>query len=360
MHVRAAFNNGLTEDDIKEVILQAAIYCGVPAANHAFKEAAGGDRGARRRRLAMMRSRHRLARARRRGLAGDRRHAADVVADRRQGTPRPRPDRKTTGGMSPLYLTARGLTTSPIPDGTRAFQIDFDFIDHALVIATSDGGRAMIPLASHASCRISTPSFSRGLRGLGIDVRIWPVPVEVADAMPFTARPGPFASTGQISPSGSGEILLIADMALKRFRGDFLGKSSPAAFLLGQLRPGDDALLRAAGRPSTRAACPIWPTGSRARPIRTKSGAAASGQEPRAASSARPFTPTPIRSRRDSRTRPSIRAASYSGRLREFLLPYDEVRELADPPAAVHAFLQSTYEAAADRGGWDRAALRAP
>ena len=87
----------------------------------------------------------------------------------------------------PLYLTARGLTTSPIPDGTRAFQIDFDFIDHAVVIAASDGGRAMIPLAPMPVADFYAELLAR-LKGLGVDIRIWPVPVEVADATSFPAQ----------------------------------------------------------------------------------------------------------------------------------------------------------------------------
>ena len=117
------------------------------------------------------------------------------------------------------------------------FQIDFDFIDHRLVIATSDGRREEMPLALAAACRISTPSSSRGSAALGIDVAIWPVPVEVADAVPFTEDHGHSEYEPEIAER-LWRILSIADMALTRFRGGFLGKAQPGAFLLGQLRPG--------------------------------------------------------------------------------------------------------------------------
>ncbi len=254
-----------------------------------------------------------------------------------------------------LYLTARGLTTGIIPDGNRAFQIDFDFVAHRLIIAASDGGREEMQLASRPLPEFYAEFLAR-LSALGTDIRIWPVPVEVPDAVPFTEDRGHSAYDPAIAER-FWRILLLADMALTEFRAGFLGKSSPVHFFWGSF---DLAVTRFSGRRApthpggvpnlsdrvTResyshevASCGFWP------------GTAGGFERPAFYAYAYPapagFNAAPVR--------PA--AAYWSDQLKEFLLPYDEVRNLADPASAVREFAQTTYEAAADLAGWDRASL---
>ena len=254
-----------------------------------------------------------------------------------------------------LYLTPRGLTTSVIPDGARAFQIDFDFLDHRLIIVTSDGGHEEMRLAARPLPAFHEEFFGR-LAALGIDVRIWPVPVEVVDAIPFNEDRGHSEYSPEIAERLF-RILLIADMTLAGFRNGFVGKASPVHFFWGSF---DLALTRFSGRKApehpggvpnladwvTREAyshevwsCGFWPgtAGGFERPAFY----AYAYPEPRG------FAETPVR--------PG--SASYSGNLREFVLPYDDVRREPDPAESVQEFLQATYEAAATLGGWERTRL---
>lgn len=252
----------------------------------------------------------------------------------------------------PLYLTARGLTTSPTPDGDRVFQIDLDFIDHRLSIETSDGRRAQMALAARPLPDFYAEFLAR-LRETGIDVRIWPVPVEMVEAVPFTED----RSHSEYDPAIATvfwRILLQADQVAKQFRGGFLGKSSPAHFFWGSF---DLALTRFSGRTA-----PPHPGGV----PNLADWVAREGYSHELASFG--FWPgTPGRYER-----PAFYAyaypepegfgaaaiqphqAFYSKELREYLLPYDEVRLLPNPAAAVRGFFESTYAAAADLGGWDR------
>ncbi len=258
-----------------------------------------------------------------------------------------------------LYLTARGLTTSPIPDGSGAFQIDFDFIDHRLVIATSAGRREEIMLAEVPSVADFYAAVMSRLSALDIDIAIWPVPVEVAVAVPFAKSREGCVYIPQVAER-LWRILLLADAALKRFRGGFLGKSSPSHFFWGSF---DLAMTRFSGRRApehpggvpnladwvTREAYSheVWSAGF-------WPGTAGAYERPAFYAYAYPepagFSAATVA--------PSI--ASYHSSLREFLLPYDAVRQLPDPAGAVANFLQTTYRAAADLGRWDRANLERP
>ncbi len=257
-----------------------------------------------------------------------------------------------------LYLTARGLTTSPMPDGSRAFQIDFDFIDHRLVIATSDGLREVIPLASTSVADFYAEVMAR-LAAIGIDIRIWPVPTEVVDATPFTERTAVSEYRPEIAER-LWRILAIADMAVKRFRGDFVGKSSPSHVFWGGL---DLAMTRFSGRraPEHPGGIPNiadWVTREAYSHEVWSAGfwPGSSGIFERPAFYAYAY-PEPAGF---ATARVAPEAAFYSPTLREFLLPYDTVRKLGDPAAAVQDFLHATYSAAADLGHWDRAALERP
>ena len=254
-----------------------------------------------------------------------------------------------------LYVTARGLTTSAVPDGNRAFQIDFDFVDHRLVIATSHGGRAELPLVPRPLPDFYAAVLAR-LRELGIDVTIRPTPVEVADATPFTEDCGHSEYRPEIAQTFC-RILLIADMALAKFRSGFLGKASPVHFFWGSF---DLAATRFSGRRA-----PEHPGGVPHLPDRVTREAyshevSSAGFWPGSAGGfERPAFyayayPEPA-GFAEATVRPE--QGFYSATLREFILPYDEVRRLPDPAAAVQAFLQTTHAAAADLGGWDRAGL---
>jgi Family of unknown function (DUF5996) len=253
-----------------------------------------------------------------------------------------------------FYLTARGFTTSPMPDGARTFQIDFDFIDHQLVITTSDHKREIIPLTAMSVAAFYGEVMAR-LAALKIDVRIWPVPREVVDVTPFEERTAISEYRPEIAER-MWRIFSIADIALKRLRADFLGKASPSHLFWGAL---DLAMTRFSGRPApqhpggipnladwvTREAYSheVWSAGF-------WPGTAGGFERPAFYAYAYPepagFSGAVVEA-------PAI----YHPTLREFLLPYDEVQTHSDPSARVAAFLRSSYAAAADLGGWPRSEL---
>jgi hypothetical protein len=253
----------------------------------------------------------------------------------------------------PLYLTSRGLTTSPMPYGGRTFQIDFDFIDHILRIATSDGRRESLALVPRSVADFHKEVMGR-LRALGLDVRIWPVPVEIADPIPFE-QDQIHASYDPVQVNRFWRALAQIDQVFAVFRSRFIGKASPAHFFWGSF---DHAVTRFSGRrapppPSNPqipdainreayshevSSCGFWPGNG-------GFGQAAfySYAYPQPAG----FGEAPIQ--------PS--AAYYSKEIGEFILPYDAVRQAASPRDTLLEFLQSTYAAAADLAKWDRAAL---
>ncbi|HTB44108.1 MAG TPA: DUF5996 family protein [Acetobacteraceae bacterium] len=254
----------------------------------------------------------------------------------------------------PLYVTCRGLTTSPVPYGARRFQIDFDFIDHCLKIQTSNGETETIPLGPRTVADFYTEVMGR-LRGLGLETRIWTMPVEIEGAIPFE-RDVEHASYDPDYVHRFWRVLLQADRIFTQFRAQFIGKVSPVHFFWGSF---DLAVTRFSGRVAPRltsaspnvgawvmqeayshevSSCGFWP---------------GNGGFGRAAffSYAYPepegFATAP--------TRPE--ATYYDQDLGQFILPYDAVRQAASPDACVMDYLTSTYAAAADLGHWDRAAL---
>lgn len=253
-----------------------------------------------------------------------------------------------------LYLTARGLTTSPIPHGEYTFQIDFDFIEHHLLIRTDNAPTRTMRLEPRSVADFHRELFAQ-LSALGLDIRIHPVPNEVVDAIPFE-QDTVHASYDAEYAHRFWRVLVQADRVFKRFRGGFIGKCSPVHFFWGS---PDLAVTRFSGRPApehpggipncpdwvTREAyshevssCGFWP-GSDALPY------------PVFYSYAYP-EPTGFSARR---VRPD--AAGYDSTFREFFLPYDAVRQAPSPETMLLEFLQDSYEAAADLGGWDRPAL---
>jgi hypothetical protein len=253
-----------------------------------------------------------------------------------------------------LYLTPRGLTTSAMPHGGRTFQIDFDFLAHELQIRSSDGASRAIPLQP---CSVAAfyRTFMAALRALDLEVRIWTMPQEVEEAIPFD-QDEKHSSYDPEQAQRCWRVLLQADRVLQRFRSDFIGKCSPVHFFWGAF---DLAVTRFSGRSApphpggvpnmadwvTREAyshevssAGFWPGG---------------GAMPEAAFYAYAY-PEPD-GFRDYTVKPE--AAYYSEDLREFILPYDAVRRAADPDRLLLDFLHSSYVAAAEVGAWDRANL---
>ena len=253
----------------------------------------------------------------------------------------------------PLYVTARGLTTSPIPYGDRAFQIDFDFVEHRVLVSDDDPGSFAMALEPR-SVAVFYREFMAGLQSRGIDVSIWPRPVEVADAIPFE-HDERHASYDPHHAQVLWRALLQVDRVLKSFQTGFVGKASPVHFFWGGF---DLATARFSGRPAPRHPggvpnCPDW--------VMEESEShenVSAGFWPHGASVGPAFYAYAYPEREGFRAA-AIRPADafFDDRLGEFLLPYDSVRNATDSDAAVIEFLQSTYEAGANLGGWDRLAL---
>jgi hypothetical protein len=258
------------------------------------------------------------------------------------------------GWHSTLYVTARGLTTSPIPHDHRIFQIDFDFIDHALVIEVSDGRSARVPLEPQ-TVAVFYRRVMDALAGLDIDVRIYAKPNEVADPIPFD-RDDVHHAYDRAAVNRFWRVLVQNDRVFKRFRAGFLGKCSPVHLFWGAL---DLAVTRFSGRPA-----PPHPGGIPNLPDRVTREAyshevSSAGFWAGGGAIAYPAYysyayPEPLGF---ASAAVGPREAFYSTDLHEFILPYDVVRTSADPDRVLLEFLQSTYVAAADLARWDRAAL---
>ena len=149
----------------------------------------------------------------------------------------------------PLYVTCRGLTTSPIPYGGVSFQIDFDFIDHTLTLQTSKGQIETIALGPRTVADFYAEMMGR-LRGLGLETRIWTMPVEIPDAIPFE-HDRTHASYDPEYVTRFWRILVQVDRVFTGFRGQFLGKVSPVHFFWGSF---DMAVTRFSGRTAPRLA----------------------------------------------------------------------------------------------------------
>ena len=256
-----------------------------------------------------------------------------------------------------LYVTARGLSTSPIPDGTRGFQIDFDFIDHALRISTSDGAKRQLALAGQSVASFYAAVMA-DLADLGIRLTIDELPSELPDPIRFS-EDNRHASYDPSAVRRFFQILLDADRVFKRFRTGFLGKASPVHFFWGSF---DLAVTRFSGRRAPRhpggvpyladaVACEAYSHEVSSAGFWPGSGAI---DYPAFYSYAYP-EPAGFRT---TKVRPE--AAFFSEGLGEFILPYEAVRMAAEPEQALLEFLQSTYEAAANAAKWDRDALECP
>jgi hypothetical protein len=253
-----------------------------------------------------------------------------------------------------LYVTARGLTTSPIPDGSRVFEIHFDFIEHALRIEVSDGSVRSVALRPQSVADFYG-ALRQALAELAISVPINEFPCEIEGATAFS-RDRIHGTYDADSAQRFWRALVQADRVLKKFRSGFLGKCSPVHFFWGSF---DLAVTRFSGRraPLLQGKTPgvaqavmreayshevssagFWPGGSGTDYAAFYSYA----------------YPQPERFRQFE-VQP--KDALFDEGLGQFLLPYDVVRRSADPDGTLLAFLQSSYEAAAVSANWDRAAL---
>jgi hypothetical protein len=253
-----------------------------------------------------------------------------------------------------LYVTARGLTTSPIPDGVRTFQIDFDFIDHLVRISTSDGAARQFALAGQSVASFYA-AIMADLADLGIHIVIDEMPNELPDPIRFS-QDHQHACYDPDAVRRFFQILVNADRVFKQFRTGFLGKASPVHFFWGSF---DLAVTRFSGRRAPRhpggvphlpddVACEAYSHEESSAGFWPGSGAI---DYPAFYSYSYPEPP----GFRTTRVRPD--AAFFSEALGEFILPYDAVRSDAQPEQALLEFLQSSYEAAANAAKWDRDAL---
>jgi Family of unknown function (DUF5996) len=253
----------------------------------------------------------------------------------------------------PLYASARGLTTSAIPSGSRHLQVDFDFIDHRVQASTSDGGSFTMALEPKSVAQFYR-EFMAGLGGLAIEVRVWPYPVEVADAIPFETD----EQHASYDPSHAHAFwrgLLQADRVMKTFQTGFVGKASPVHFFWGSF---DLAATRFSGRPAPlhpggAPNCADWVMEEAYSREESSIGWWPPSEPPGPAFYAYTY-PEPDRYR-SAAVRPS--EAFFDAALGLYMLPYDAVRKASDPDATVRDFFQSTYDAGADLGGWDRSVL---
>jgi hypothetical protein len=248
----------------------------------------------------------------------------------------------------PLYVSVRGLTTSPIPYPNGIFEVEFDFIAHVLRITTSHAEVRTLRLEPKSVAKFYE-EFLGELSTLGIEVKIWPMPVEVPDPIRFD-HDTTHASYDPEFAQRFWRLLVTLDGIFKEFRAGFLGKVSPVHFFWGSF---DLAVTRFSGRraPERQGADRVtreayshevisagwWPGG---------------GTLPAAFYAYAAPEPAGFR---DRTVQPS--AAYYDGQLNEFLLRYADTRTATDPRSAVLAFMQSTYEAGADLAAWDRKAL---
>ncbi len=252
----------------------------------------------------------------------------------------------------PLYVSSRGLTTSPIPYEQRTFEMQFDFLDHNLVTTTSDGQVDHLQLRAMSVADFYREVMAR-LGSLGITVRINTRPCEIPDPIPFE-RDSVHAAYDPGYANRFWRVLVTVNNIFLEFRSRFLGKSSPLHFFWGSFdlavsrfngrrapeRPDADAITREAYSHEVISAG-FWPGGGN---VQGAAFYSYTVPEPEGYSAAR--------------VQPN--AAFYDPQLREFLLMYDDVRDAESPRGALLNFLQSTYEAGADLARWDRNALEMP
>jgi hypothetical protein len=253
-----------------------------------------------------------------------------------------------------LYVTSRGLTTSPIPYRTLTLQIDFDLIDHKLLIQSSDGGTRTIPLVPRSVADFYEELFSK-LAELGLHIKINTTPNEVVNPVLFD-QDKEHASYDAEYANRLWRALVQADRVFKKFRARFTGKCSPVHFFWGSF---DLAVTRFSGRrapehPGGIPHLPDWVTREAySHEVSSCGFWPGSDQMPQPVFYSYAY-PEPD-GFRTANVGPA--GAAYNSDFKEFIFPYDEVRQSVAPDQALLEFLQSSYEAAADFGAWNRSEL---
>ena len=250
---------------------------------------------------------------------------------------------------SALHLTARGLTTPLLPHDSRAFAVEFDFVHHRLIVRTTDGDESVSSLRPQSVASFYAEVMAT-LRAMRLPVRIWPVPVELPNPIPFEQDTEHAAYDPEYA-NRFWRILVQTHRVFSSARSTFVGKSSPVHFFWGSC---DLAVTRFSGRPAPPRDGPafmrdayshevishgFWPGSG---PIEEPAFYAYAVPEPEGLKNAA-ILPT---------------AASYHSGLSEFILPYEAVRTAASPDEALRSFVDSTYTAASTRAGWDSALNR--
>jgi hypothetical protein len=254
----------------------------------------------------------------------------------------------------PFYVTARGLSTSPIPYGGRVFEIEFDFLDHQLVIQSVDGARRHLPLESRSVSGFYSDVMDT-LRALDLDIRIYTTPSEIPRGIPFEVDTEHHHYDRQYA-GRFWRALIQIDRVFKEFRSRYLGKCSPVHFFWGSF---DLAVTRFSGReaPPHPGGVPNFPDWVAREAYSHEVSSAGfwpgGGGIDHAAFYSYAY-PAP-----DGFPKSRIEPASayWSEQLGEFLLPYREVQTASSPDDVLLEFLQGTYESAAELANWNRAAL---
>jgi hypothetical protein len=253
-----------------------------------------------------------------------------------------------------LYVTARGLTTSPIPHGLATFEIRFDFIDHQLRILKSDGAGRTIELKPQSVAKFYE-AVMKGLRDLGLPVTIHTMPNEIENPVPFEQDEQHHAYDREYA-NRFWRVLVQSDRVFKEFRSRFCGKCSPVHFFWGSF---DLAVTRFSGRPA-----PPHPGGVPHLPDEITREAYSQEVSSLGFWPGNAAMPTPVfysyaypepAGFSEAKVLPD--AAFYEPKLREFILPYEAVRTAKKPDEVLLDFAQSAYDAASQLGKWDRAAL---
>ena len=248
-----------------------------------------------------------------------------------------------------FYLTARGMTTEAMPYEGGTVEARFDFIDHKLLIETDQGRTAEIALKPQSVSEFYT-KFMAAIANLGVTTKIWTMPCEVPNPTPFEQDQA-HASYDPEAVNKFWRITVWVDQVFQEFRAEFIGKVSPVHFFWGSFdlavtrfsgrpapeRPGADPITREAYSHEVSSAG-FWPGGG---DIKGPAFYSYAAPEPPGFG--------------EQKVRPQ--AAYYHPQLKEFLLMYDDVRTAVSPKAALMEFLESTYDAAANLGKWDRKAL---
>ena len=249
-----------------------------------------------------------------------------------------------------LHLTSRGLATRTLPHGARSFAIEFDFIDHQLLIRTTDGDSRALKLGPRSVADFHR-NFMQALNAMALPVKIWPIPVEIPNPIPFEKD----TEHHSYDPEFANRFWRILGQIERVFTGarcQFVGKSSPVHFFWGSF---DLAMTRFSGRKAPQRDGPAFMQDAYSHEVISHGFWPGSGAvlEPAFYAYAVP-EPAGLK---EVRVEPP---AFYHREMGEFILPYEAIRTGSSPDRAIEAFVKTTYDHAATLAGWDRDALERP